>query len=599
MKKEEILAKIDLLESELALLKKQLPISKTVKVPDEMKPIFDGAQMVVEEYFKKLEFNPEEGSIKIDDERYILVRASSLSHEFFKNFEQNFPDKSKEEIFTITKDFLFDIGHVIGIQDAKKFHFKMNLNDPLSKLSAGPIHFAYAGWASVDILPESNPSPDENFFLKYHHPYSFEADSWIKSGERAENTVCIMNAAYSSGWCESSFGIPLTAVELSCRAKGDEHCTFIMAQPDQINRFLELEKKTNQITSKIDIPFFFERKNIEEQLLKNEEMLSTAQKIAKMGSWEFDILSSKLTWSDELYEIFEIDKNSVSNLDEAYFSKINEDDQKAIAYLFKKCQETGKPYKIEHKIHLDKKSTKSLYCLGRAKLNSAGEIIKIYGVAQDITEAKNQNLKLLENLNEKEVLLKEVHHRVKNNLQIISSLLNLQAGFINDKEMNALYKESQNRIKSIASVHELLYQSKELSKIPFDKYLKKLVDDLMISYYGIDHKIKLFINTRENFNIDTSIPLGLLINEIVSNALKHGLKNEGNDFIYINIFKINYKNYQLKIGDNGKGFENFNEVENPETLGLMLIKELSNQLNGTMIKTEEKGTHYALSFTSN
>jgi PAS domain S-box-containing protein len=721
--------KIELLEQELAQLKGQLAKEKTVSVPEPFQAVFDEAERKVSDYFSGLKFNPQEGTIQIDDERYILVRASSLSNEFFENFAGNLPDKTKEEAFSLARDFLFDIGHLIGMEDAKRVHNKINLNDPIEKLSAGPVHFSHAGWAFVELLPECNPSPDANFFLKYHHPYSFEADSWIKSGKKAEKPVCIMSAAYSSGWCEESYNMPLTAVEISCRAKGDEHCTFIMAQPDRITHFLDEIGKGSKLSETIEIPYFFERKTIEEKLksnqklleeaqaiaklaaweldletrelvwsnelkriygledqpnspevyqgfldmmneddlaqhrklveraarfgteyhfehqirlrdnsikwiatngipvtdkegkiykikgitqditsqkdveelmLRNDNMLKTAQKIAKIGSWEFDIASGTLTWSDELYDICEIDKNNVTDLRGEFHSKISEDDLETMNLRFQKCISDGTTYNIEFDITLDPNRKKTVYGMGMAHYNRKKEIVKIYGIAQDISESKRQNKALIENIKEKETLLKEVHHRVKNNLQIISSLLNLQSSFIENEEMLRLYRESQNRIKSIASVHELLYQSDDLSKISFDKYLKKLVDDLIISYFGTENKVKLFINTKEFFNIDTSIPLGLLINEIVSNSLKHGLKNEANEFIYIDIFKVKYKTYQLKIGDNGRGFVSSSSDEDPESLGLMLIKELSEQLNGEIIKnTENQGTHYELVFKSN
>src|SRR5690606_19860823 len=141
-------------------------------VPEAFQPIFDKAQQTVKEYFTNLNFNPSKGSIEINDERYILVRAAALSNEFFEDIQELYKEKTKKESFNIASNFLFDIGHLIGIQDAKKFHEKMNLKDPIEKLSAGPVHFAHSGWAFVDILPESNPSPNDNFFLKYHHPYS-------------------------------------------------------------------------------------------------------------------------------------------------------------------------------------------------------------------------------------------------------------------------------------------------------------------------------------------------------------------------------------------------------------------------------------------
>jgi PAS domain S-box-containing protein len=146
----------------------------------------------------------------------------------------------------------------------------MNLTDPIAKLAAGPVHFAYTGWAFVDILPESKPSADENFYLIYHHPYSFEADSWLRAKEISDTPVCIMNAGYSSGWCEESFGLPLTAVEVTCKARGDKNCTFIMSPPHKIKQHLKKYSaksyNPDQKKSSYEIPAFFERRKMEEQL---------------------------------------------------------------------------------------------------------------------------------------------------------------------------------------------------------------------------------------------------------------------------------------------------------------------------------------------
>jgi signal transduction histidine kinase/CheY-like chemotaxis protein len=261
------------LEHENALLKRDfssLENGDTVKVPADMKPLFDQAQKTVGEYFRNLKMDPSHGTIEINDQRYVLVRASALSHDFLTTIQQLYSDRGEKEAMTIGKNFLFDISHVIGINDAKNFQTKMNLKDPIEKLSAGPVHFAYSGWAFVDILPESNPTPDDNCYLIYNHPFSFEADSWIRSGKKSDTAVCIMNAGYSSGWCEQSFGIPLTAVEVTCKAKGDEKCTFIMSPPNKIQQ--HVERYTSQsaqfLTKKItyEIPTFFERKKMEEEM---------------------------------------------------------------------------------------------------------------------------------------------------------------------------------------------------------------------------------------------------------------------------------------------------------------------------------------------
>ncbi|MFH1652833.1 MAG: PAS domain S-box protein [Pseudomonadota bacterium] len=243
---------------------------KTVKVPKEFEPIFERAEKYVKEFFSKRSDDPTKGIIEISDERYILVRAASMSVDFFGAVKDIYRDEGEEKATEIAKGMLFDIAHAIGKQDARNFHKKMNVTDPIEKLSAGPIQFAYSGWAFVDIFPESKPTPDKNYYLIYDHPYSFESSSWEREGKRAHSPVCIMNAGYSSGWCEESFGIPLVATEIMCKARGDEACRFIMAHPDKIEQYISNYIKTKPELSKqvvkYKIPGFFERKRLEEKL---------------------------------------------------------------------------------------------------------------------------------------------------------------------------------------------------------------------------------------------------------------------------------------------------------------------------------------------
>jgi len=264
------------LEKEVEQLRAGAAISvqgPTVNVPEQMKPLFDLAQKTVSDYFTDLKMTPDKGTIEINDQRYILIRASAMSKDFLDTIQNLYADRGKEEALSIGKNFLFDIAHTLGINDAKNFHATMKLTEPIARLSAGPVHFAFTGWAFVDILPESNPSPDDNFYLIYNHPYSFEADSWMKAGKKSDTAVCIMSAGYSSGWCEESFGIPLTAVEVKCTAKGDDNCTFIMSPPHIIQQHLDAFHLHNQNKpgkqAHYEIPTFFERKKIEEELQRS------------------------------------------------------------------------------------------------------------------------------------------------------------------------------------------------------------------------------------------------------------------------------------------------------------------------------------------
>lgn len=267
-------AKISSLEKEIESLRRgSFRVQEertTVRVPDPIKELFDLAQDTVRKYFLDFHPQPWKGTIEISGQRYVLLRASALSFDFLNTIRGLYGDRGDNEAIRIGKNLLFDIAHVIGMNDARNFHQKMGVRDPIAKLSAGPVHFAFTGWAFVDIMPQSHPTPDADYFLYYHHPFSFEADSWLRAGEEINTPVCIMNAGYSSGWCEESFGMPLTAVEISCRARGDENCTFVMAPPDRIRKYVEdhLEKIPEDIKKTVvyDIPTFLQRKQAEEQL---------------------------------------------------------------------------------------------------------------------------------------------------------------------------------------------------------------------------------------------------------------------------------------------------------------------------------------------
>ncbi len=200
-----------------------------------------------------------------------------MSKEFFDMMTQMYEDRGEKEARILSLNFLFDIAHSIGKADAKSFFSKMKVNDPIEKLSAGPIHFAYTGWASVKIHPLSTLIPDENFYLIYDHPNSFEAHSWLEKKEKTNFPVCAMNAGYSSGWCEESFGISLVSVEVECRAKGDRHCRFIMAPPwkikDYINKYGKKAYIKYEQYKKVDIPEFFKRKRLEDDLRTHQDHL--------------------------------------------------------------------------------------------------------------------------------------------------------------------------------------------------------------------------------------------------------------------------------------------------------------------------------------
>ncbi|MCX6295166.1 MAG: PAS domain S-box protein [Bacteroidetes bacterium] len=232
--------------------------------------------------------------------------------------------------------------------------------------------------------------------------------------------------------------------------------------------------------------------------------------------------------------------------------------------------------------------------------DESGFVIEVSGIGHDVTEKKISEERIRQSLQEKEILLKEVHHRVKNNLQVISSILNLQSSYVKDEGTLDILKESQNRIKSMAFIHESLYQTKDFSSINFTEYVVNLSQNLLHSYSNFDNEIKLNLDIQNVFlNLDLAIPCGLIINEIVSNALKYAFVENSRDGEITIKMQVIDDDLVLNIGDNGKGLPADLDFRNTESLGLQLVVTLTDQLSGTIELNVEKGTNYCIKFKQN
>ncbi len=224
----------------------------------------------------------------------------------------------------------------------------------------------------------------------------------------------------------------------------------------------------------------------------------------------------------------------------------------------------------------------------------------VYLTTADWTEKiVENNLELQRSNREKNTLLKEIHHRVKNNLQIISSLLNLQAGLIEDEASREVFYVTLSRVHTMALVHELLYSSDNFSSINYENYLEALIGRLVDTLHNSEMNISYRINVNGiEFNINTALPLGLLINEIVTNSFKHAFTDRANGEVYVEIESLGNDRYLLKSGDNGKGVKEEDLQNKDDSLGLQLMDSLTDQLNGEIIiDRSEPGTHYRIEFS--
>jgi PAS domain S-box-containing protein len=222
----------------------------------------------------------------------------------------------------------------------------------------------------------------------------------------------------------------------------------------------------------------------------------------------------------------------------------------------------------------------------------------VTSIIRDTTERRKTEERIKASLREKEVLLKEIHHRVKNNLQITSSLLKLQSAYIRDEQARDMFAESHNRIRSMALVHEKLYQSSDLSRINFKEYAESLAG-LLFRSFGVDSNlIRLQIRADVSFlTIDLAVPSGLILNELLSNCLKHAFPACRCGEVHVHIAEESAgENLTLAVSDNGVGLPAGLDIENTETLGLQLVRTLTRQLHGRLEVIRDGPTEFRVTF---
>ncbi|QUH22290.1 sensor histidine kinase [Methanobacterium alkalithermotolerans] len=231
---------------------------------------------------------------------------------------------------------------------------------------------------------------------------------------------------------------------------------------------------------------------------------------------------------------------------------------------------------------------------------SDAQYVQLTQLNNELTTTKRKlvkkNIQLEKALEEKEMLLKEIHHRVKNNLMVISSLLSLQSRYIKDKKALAVFKESQNRAKSMALIHEKLYRSTDLKRIDFGEYIRTFSAELYHSIVGDPRQVKLELNVEHvMLDINTSIPLGLIVNELITNSMKYAFPPGSKGKIKIDFYpQDDY--FILNVSDDGIGIPEEVDVENTKSLGLQLVNSLTEQINGQLTVNRKDPTEFNIKF---
>jgi two-component sensor histidine kinase len=253
---------------------------------------------------------------------------------------------------------------------------------------------------------------------------------------------------------------------------------------------------------------------------------------------------------------------------------------------------------IENRIYDAKGEIRWVEFSNKAFFSEDGIIQQIQSVGRDINDRKRAEKAIQTSLAEKEVLLREIYHRTKNNLQVVCSLLNLQSARVSDPQILQAFQDTGNRIRSMSLVHEKLYQSKDLSHIDLKDYIKDLAHSLLLNYQMESGKISLQLDLQSVIvNIDTTMPCGLMLNEIISNAIKHAFPGGRKGTISIFLSSSEDGDIELRVADDGVGLPSELDIWNTDSLGLKLINNLAeSQLQGKLAVRREQGTEFRLLF---
>ncbi len=330
-----------------------------------------------------------------------------------------------------------------------------------------------------------------------------------------------------------------------------------------------------------------DRKNAEDLVKKSEKEYRNLVDNAIVGVYKTDIDGNILFTNDAMAKMLGYDSKEDFNKYSSWTIYKNPEDRKL---MLDKLRKDGIMERYE--FDLVKRNGDIITVLLNSRLD--GNIIS--GMVMDITLKKIADEQIKKSLEEKEMLLKEIHHRVKNNLMVISSLLSLQSRYIKDETYKNIFKESQNRARSMALIHELLYQSSDLKRINFGKFINTLTGELYRMYILNQSLIKLNVDVKEVMvDINTAIPLGLIVNELVSNSMKHAFPDERKGNININ-FKETDEEYVLKVEDDGIGFPEDVDFEKTDSLGLRIVNSLTEQIDGEISLDRSEGTRFIIKF---
>lgn len=368
---------------------------------------------------------------------------------------------------------------------------------------------------------------------------------------------------------------------------------------DEQGNFVEFQSVGRDIT---------ERKQIDEVLRESEERWQLALRGNNDGIWDWNVKTNDAFFSGRWKEMLGYEDYEICNHLDEWAKRVHPDDLGCVAQLIQDHFSKKTPFYIsEHRILCKDGTYKWILARGQALWDEKGKPVRIVGCHTDITERKlaeealrYHEEQMKESLREKEVLLGEIHHRVKNNLHIISNLLYLQANRSEDLRTREILQDSRNRVDSMALIHESLYRVQNFSEINLAEYVRKLSANLLSIYKVQPDAIPFKINAKTDIliNLEQAIPCSLIINELITNALKHGLQNNRDGEVFVTLERSPENQLILSVGNSGNTVPADFDLKNPKSMGLKLVVTLVKQLKGVIEIERGDKTVFVIKFTA-